>query len=109
MRVRAEYQKPVMKGRLLLLSPFAKMQRRITKETAVERNRFVAALADAIFVAHAEPNGKTEQFCHDVLAWRKPLYTLESEANANLLALGAKPVSRDNAFELTENFEPSLR
>lgn len=69
MRVREEYKKPLEEGRLLLLSPFAEKQRRITAETSVVRNRFVAALADAIFVAHAEPNSKTEQFCREILAW----------------------------------------
>jgi predicted Rossmann fold nucleotide-binding protein DprA/Smf involved in DNA uptake len=91
MRVRAEYKKPLEQGRLLLLSPFAETPRRITAEMAVTRNRFVAALADAIFVAHAEPKSMTEQFCRDILVRRKVLYTLESEANAHLIALGAKP------------------
>lgn len=91
MRVRAEYKKPLEQGRLLLLSPFAETPRRITAEMAVTRNRFVAALADVIFVAHAEPKSMTEQFCRDILVRRKALYTLESEANAHLIALGAKP------------------
>jgi len=54
---------------------FGQAQRCITAQTATVHNRFVASLADAIFVAHAEANSNTERFCHDVLAWRKPLYT----------------------------------
>ncbi len=92
MRIPADYKQPIETGRLLLLSPFDGKDRRVTEETALFRNRFVAALADAIFVAHAEPQSKTEQFCHEILKWRKPLYTLDAKANENLLAMGAKPL-----------------
>jgi predicted Rossmann fold nucleotide-binding protein DprA/Smf involved in DNA uptake len=98
MRVRPEYQRPLAEGRLLLLSPFAQTPRRITAETAVVRNFLVAALADVIFVAHAAPDSKTAQFCRDVLAWPKALYTLESNANGHLIALGAKPVAPGKAL-----------
>jgi len=97
MRLRTEYKRPLAEGRLLLFSPFAETQRRITPEMAAARNRFVAALADAICVAHAALNSKTEQFCREVLAWRKPLYTLKNDANATLVALGAKPLTLDKA------------
>ena len=100
-RLRTEYKKPLNDGRLLFLSPFTEKQRRATVQMSLYRNQFVAALADEIFVAHAEPNSKTEQFCREVLTWRKPLYTLKSDANANLIALGAKPVSPDNLSEWT--------
>lgn len=96
MRIRGEYKRPLEQGLLLFLSPFTEKQRRITEETSMARNRFVAALADVIFVAHAEPNSKTEQFCREVLAWGKPIYTLNSEANKNLTAIGAKPMTTDN-------------
>jgi predicted Rossmann fold nucleotide-binding protein DprA/Smf involved in DNA uptake len=101
MRLRSEYKKPLEDGLLLFLSPFDEKQRRATVQMALYRNQFVAALADEIFVAHAEPNSKTEQFCREVLAWQKPLYTLKSDANANLIALGAKQVSPDNLSEWT--------
>ena len=96
MRIPPEYKEPLADGRLLLLSPFAEKQRRATIQTALYRNQFVAALADQIFVAYAEPGGKTEQFCQEVLAWGKPLYTLASDANANLISLGARPVTPDS-------------
>ena len=101
MRLRGEYKQPIADGRLLLLSPFDEKQRRPTVPMALYRNQFMAALADEIFVAHAEPNSKTKQFCREVLAWQKPLYTLKSDANANIIALGAKPVSPDNLSEWT--------
>lgn len=92
MRVRKEYQKPLEAGRLLFLSPFPEKKRRITSDTSLARNRFVAALADAVLIVHAEPGGKTEGVCQEVLAWRKPLYTFAGDANGHLLALGAKSV-----------------
>ena len=99
MRVPLERRKPLEDGRLLFLSPFAEKPRRATVEMAMIRNRFVAALADRVFVAHAEPSSKTEQFCREVTSWGKPLYTLDDEANANLVALGAKAVGVDGVGE----------
>ncbi|MDI6736659.1 MAG: hypothetical protein QME42_10810, partial [bacterium] len=99
MRIRAEYKQPIEKGRLLFISPFAEKQRRATIQTAIYRNQFVAALANYIFVAHAEIGSKTEQFCREVLKWQKPLYTLKDDANIELIALGAKPVKPGNVSE----------
>jgi len=96
MRLRGEYKQPLADGRLLLLSPFASKQRRITVDNAILRNHFIAALADAIFVAYAEPGGKTEHVCREIVSWGKRLYTFEDGANANLLELGAKPVHSYN-------------
>ena len=92
-RVPPEFRQPLEEGRLLLLSPFADTVRRADQETARQRNRFVAALADQIFVSYAAPNSKTEFFCREIIAWRKPLFTLADPANENLLALGARPIN----------------
>jgi len=97
MQIRSEYKAPLAAGRLLFLSPFTAAQRRGTAETAVARNRFVAALADTIFVPHAAPHSKTEQFCHDVLTWGKPLYTLAADVNTGLITLGAQEVGPNTA------------
>lgn len=105
MRVPTEQKEPLAEGRLLFLSPFPEGQRRATAEMALYRNRIVAALADSIFVAYADPLGKTEQFCRDVLSWRKPLYTLESDANANLIALGAKPLTPNDVSLFAEKVD----
>jgi predicted Rossmann fold nucleotide-binding protein DprA/Smf involved in DNA uptake len=93
MRLPSEYREPLQEGRLLLLSGFEPEERRVTAETALARNRLVAALADALFVAHAEPGGKTEKLCHQVLAWGKPLFTLEGGHNRDLLGLGARALA----------------
>lgn len=99
MRVPSEYERPLAEGRLLLLSPFDEKQRRATVQMALYRNQIVGALADSIFVAYAEPRSKTEQFCCEVLAWQKLLYTLESNANVNIIALGGIPITLDNIQE----------
>lgn len=92
MKLPKEYKDPLDQGRLLLLSPFSEKHRRPTMETAMYRNHFVAALADRIFVPYAAPSSKTFEFCRALVSWQKPLYTLASEANAELVALGAQPL-----------------
>lgn len=90
MRIKPEYKKPLDEGRLLVLSPFAEKEKRISSERALERNRFIAAIGDSIFIPYAAPNSKTEQLCKELLSWNKPLYTLQSESNSNLISLGVK-------------------
>ena len=91
MRVPAEWKRPLAEGRLLILSPFDPKHRRPTVELARRRNRFVAALADAILFVHAEPGSATEDLCRLALSWGKPTFALDDEANAHLFALGARP------------------
>ncbi len=92
MRIRKEFKRPLEEGRLLFLSPLKESQGRNTVETAYERNRFVAALADGVFVAHGAPKSKTEDFCREVLSWGKKVYTFESDSNRNLINLGIMAV-----------------
>jgi predicted Rossmann fold nucleotide-binding protein DprA/Smf involved in DNA uptake len=110
MRLRAEYKKPLEGGRLLFLSPFKEGQKRNTVGTAMDRNHFVAALADAVLIAHASPNSKTELFCRELLTWRKPLYTFESDSNIHLIRLGAKPIENlDYLLTLEASFQTRER
>jgi predicted Rossmann fold nucleotide-binding protein DprA/Smf involved in DNA uptake len=92
MRGPTGWKAPLAEGRLLLFSPFEEKFRRVTANSAQKRNEFVAALADAVFVAHAASSSKTEQFCHDMLTLGKPLLTLESDENTGLITRGARPV-----------------
>lgn len=96
MRVRPELREPLENGRLLFLSPFDDKQRRATQANAMARNRFVAALADAVFIAYAAPGGKTEDFCRKVLAWGKRVLTFDSPENAQLIPLGVTPLAPDS-------------
>jgi predicted Rossmann fold nucleotide-binding protein DprA/Smf involved in DNA uptake len=94
MRLPVEWQEALQQGRLLLLSPFGEGQRRVTTQRAEVRNRFVAALATHIFVAYAAPDGKTEQFCREMVGWGKPVYTFAHEANSHLIGMGVRGVSK---------------
>lgn len=97
MRVPRVWREPLAEGRLLLLSPFTEKIRRVTAGLAAARNKFVAACAQSVFIAHAEPGGKTEQFCREVLSLGKPVLTFESVENTNLLELGAIPIDSSEA------------
>ena len=95
MRLDWPHKMAIGAGHLWLLSPFPDTIRRATKETAHFRNRFAAALADAVLIAYAHPGGKTEQLAQEVIAWGKPAYTIDHPANENLLALGATPLAKE--------------
>lgn len=93
MRVPATWKAAVAAGRMLITSPFEKNVRRATAALAVERNRFVVSLADAVFIPHAAPGGSLERLCQTLTTTGKPFWTLHDPANANLIALGARPTS----------------
>jgi hypothetical protein len=90
MHVPADWREPIRDGRLLLVSPFAAKQNRITAALAAQRNEFVAALARAVLVVYADPAGQIESLARKVAAWRKPLFTLDDGNNAHLLGAGAE-------------------
>ena len=94
MRLPTGHKAAMDQGRVLYLSPFKAHQRRATAQMAVYRNLFVAALADAVFVAYAHLGSKTEESCREVLGWKKTVYTRDSDSNANLINLGAKLVQQ---------------
>ncbi|MBI4490307.1 MAG: DNA-processing protein DprA [Deltaproteobacteria bacterium] len=97
MRMQKEWRKALDDGRLLFLSPFPDNRHRGDAEMALYRNRFVAALADRIFVPYAAPGSKTEYFCREVGGWGKGLYTFESDIAEGLISLGAKPLALPEA------------
>ncbi|MCX5638693.1 MAG: DNA-binding protein [Planctomycetota bacterium] len=93
MRIPAAWKSALEQNRLLVLSPFAKGKSRMTEANAIRRNKFVADITDAVFIAYASPGGKTESFCRDLQRNNKPLFTFDTLKNQNLLALGAKPIT----------------
>ena len=95
MRIPREWRPALDDGRLLILSSFSGAHRRATAKLAASRNRLVAAIAARVFIAYAAPDGKVEAFTRELAATGKPLLTLPSPANANLLALGAQAVESD--------------
>lgn len=68
-RVPAEWEKPLAKGRLLVLSFFKPTDRRVTETLAARRNELVAALADQVWFAHIAPGGKMQRLANRVAAW----------------------------------------
>ena len=92
MRLKPEWKRGLSESRLLILSIFAGKFRRSTLELARQRNKFVAALADKIFVAHAAEESRTLEFAKVVSEWDKPLFTFDTKANKSLFQLGAHPI-----------------
>lgn len=69
MRPLTEWKKPLADNRLLVLSPFPASEPRATKDLAVARNRFAAALADEVVFAHVAPGGQLEKLRQVVAGW----------------------------------------
>lgn len=106
MRMAPEWRSAIAEGRLLVLSPFGEHLRRPTAALAQTRNELVATIVAVIFVAHAAVGGKTEELCMDALTWGKPLITLQSDHNAHLIGLGARPIQPDNIGQFWANLCP---
>lgn len=79
----------VTAGTARIVSPFPATQTRTTAATAEERNRHILTRCDTILFAHASPGGKTEALAREAVTLGLSIQTLNSPANANLVALGA--------------------
>ena len=106
MRMPRDWRPALNEGRLLVLSPFPATHHRPTVALAAQRNDLVAAVASRVFIAHAAHGGNTEAFARRLAESGKPLLTLESTANGNLLGMGAKVVEQ-RSFEGSWNCMPS--
>jgi hypothetical protein len=84
MRLKPELQPAFAAVRLLILSPFEPKEKRITAALAEQRNRFVGALADRVFVAHAAPASRTLTLCQELHASGKRLLTVDDPVNCEL-------------------------
>ncbi len=100
-RMPKSWQKPLAEGRMLILSFFNGNIHRPTAAIATRRNAYIAALADRILIAHAEPGGKTETLCKNALAQNKPVFVLDSPDNAHLIELGTIPIPADSLEKFT--------
>jgi len=69
MRIPTDYRAAYAAGRLLILSPFAKQPKRVTKESALRRNEFVAAMADEYYVAYVARSSGTERIVGILKQW----------------------------------------
>jgi predicted Rossmann fold nucleotide-binding protein DprA/Smf involved in DNA uptake len=104
MRLSPKQKAAIELGRLLLLSPFPAKKRRATMAQAEVRNRVVGAIAAAVFITYATPDGKTEAFAQELAVQGKPMLTFESEKTQNLLTLGAKAVTMEKVRQEYLNF-----
>lgn len=87
MRLRPELVPVFEAGRLLVLSPFAEGEKRMSLAHAEVRNRFVASLADRIFVPHAAEGSRTLSLCRELAEAGKAMMTIDDPANEQLLQL----------------------
>src|SRR6185437_15881909 len=79
MRLKPELQLAFKDGRLLILSPFAPTpaNARVTAALAHQRNRFVGALADRIFVPHTAPGSRTLAICRELSDRGKQIVSID--------------------------------
>jgi len=94
MRIPRDWRDPLKEGRFLVLSPFPSNQRRPTAQLAARRSDHVSHLARRVIIVHAAPCGRTEAFAHKLAESGKPVLTLDSPANANLMQMGARALSQ---------------
>jgi predicted Rossmann fold nucleotide-binding protein DprA/Smf involved in DNA uptake len=99
MRLPASWRTSLAENRLLVLSPFAAKQRRPTADLAGQRNQFVATLADAVLIPHANPGSKIDQLYEQILAAGKRVYTLDLHENADLIQRGARGFAVPNLVD----------
>ncbi|MFL6227349.1 MAG: DNA-processing protein DprA [Pyrinomonadaceae bacterium] len=91
MRVPPAWRQALTDKRLLVLSPFAANEERVTARLAVRRNELVAAVADRVLIVHAEPGGRTAKLAQTILERGARFLTLDAPENRHLLDLGAEP------------------
>jgi len=53
--------KHIEKNRLLIISPFAKDIKRVTRETAIHKNQTILSLSDNMVVGYKSPNGQQDR------------------------------------------------
>ena len=87
-RIRLDWRTALDEDRLLILSPFPSTHRRSTVVLAGQHNDLGANLAAKVLIAHAALRSKTETFACKLATSGKPLLTLDSPANANIVEMG---------------------
>jgi hypothetical protein len=95
MRVPVSWQAGVDAQRVLLVSPFTNVHRRVTANLAEERNNLVAALAKEVVVLYANPGGRIDRLCRELMASGNTVWTLDLPDNAAIIQAGARPSTPD--------------
>ena len=76
--------------KLLVLSMFNKSYSRFNASLAYQRNKFVAILADRVFIPFADKRSKTIELTRFLVSKGKTVLTFDVPENQSLLQLGAK-------------------
>lgn len=95
MRMPKKWREAIKKGTMAVVSPFDDTHTRITSELSVQRNRFIAALANDILIAHASAGGKLERFAQELIDEGRRVWTFESEWNRGLMEMGAQAAGQN--------------
>ncbi len=103
MRIPRDWRPALGGRRLLVLSSFPAAVRRPTTEVAAQRNDLVAEFAHRVFIVHAAPGGNTEAFARKLATSSKPLLTLDSPADKNLVGLGAEVIRPNSLDDMVSN------
>jgi predicted Rossmann fold nucleotide-binding protein DprA/Smf involved in DNA uptake len=59
-------EKAIGEGRLLIISPFKVEISRVTRETALIRNRYMLEIAEEIFIPSLPPDGSLEKLLNEI-------------------------------------------
>ncbi len=92
MRVPDNWKTALAANRLLILSPFEKNHKRMTAKLAEQRNRFVAALSDELFIIHAGSRTGTFNLAVETMRAGKRIFTIKDAENQVLIEAGAVAV-----------------
>ena len=65
-RLEPEIKEAVENNRLLIISPFDKEIKRITRETAEIRNKYIIEISNKITVAYKTPNGQLDNLLKNI-------------------------------------------
>lgn len=64
-RIEPEFRQAIDQGRLLIITPFDKLVKRVTEKTAQSRNQLMMELADNITVGYISEGGLLEELLKD--------------------------------------------
>jgi predicted Rossmann fold nucleotide-binding protein DprA/Smf involved in DNA uptake len=90
MRLPVAWKEGIEEGTVCLVSDFPPSITRATKETAEQRNYFVANLSNSVLIPYAAPGSKTESLAKNLLKGGVFVFTFDSPHTQNLKALGCK-------------------
>jgi hypothetical protein len=100
MRVPATWRAGINAQRVLVVSPFTNAHRRVTASLAEERNNLVASLAEAVVVLYANPGGRIDRLCRELMANGVTVWTLDLPDNAAIIQAGARPATPDALVQI---------